>query len=192
MCCPSPWCNGSRAPIQSGTGKSHLLIGPATVRSGPDLGTYSDAADKIYQSDDNNVEVIDAKTRTIQKVFTPLPADATAKDMYYDRAHHLLWVGTSSPEVLAVDPDNGKVVYTVKTASGMDQLAADTDHGLLFLGESKAGVMGVVDLATHQNIADVKTESGFHTEGYLPGAHLVYAYLNASNTINVDNVVSTP
>ena len=53
------------------------------------------------------------------------------------------------------------------------------------------GGMGVVDLATHQNITDVKTESGFHTEGYLPGAHLVYAYLNTSNKIQVDTV-NTP
>ena len=79
-------------------------------------------------------------------------------------------MGTSDPRVLAIDLDTGKVVYTVKTASGMDQLAADTDDGLLFLGESKAGVMGVVDLATHENIVDVKTESGCHTEGCLPGA----------------------
>ena len=168
-----------------------LNLDPAGAKSGPDLGTYSSVDDKIYQSDDNNVDVIDAKTRTIQKVITPLSAGATAKDMYFDQAHHLLWVGTSDPDVLAIDPDSGKVVYTVKTASGMDQLAADTDHGLLFLGESKAGVMGVVDLATHQNIADVKTESGFHTEGYLPGSHLVYAYLNTSNKIQVDTV-NTP
>ena len=165
-----------------------LNLDPAQAKTGPDLGTYASADDKIYQSDDNNVEVIDAKTRTIQKVFTPLSADATTKDIYYDQAHHLLWVGTSDPKVLAIDPDTGKVVYTVKTASGMDQLAADTDDGLLFLGESKAGVMGVVDLATHENIADVKTESGFHTEGYLPGAHLAYAYLNQSNKIEIDNV----
>ena len=165
-----------------------LNLDPAQAKTGPDLGTYASADDKIYQSDDNNVDVIDAKTRTIEKVFTPLSADATAKDIYFDQAHHLLWVGTSDPKVLAVDPDTGKVVYTVKTASGMDQLAADTDDGLLFLGESKAGVMGVVDLATHENIADVKTESGFHTEGYLPGAHLAYAYLNQSNKIAIDNV----
>jgi DNA-binding beta-propeller fold protein YncE len=165
-----------------------LTLDPAHVKTGPDLGTYASADDKIYQSDDNHVDVIDAKTRTIQKVFTPLSADATAKDMYYDQAHHLLWVGTSDPKVLAIDPNSGKVVYTVKTASGMDQLAADTDDGLLFLGESKAGVMGVVNLATHENIADVKTESGFHTEGYLPGAHLAYAYLNQSNKIQIDSV----
>jgi hypothetical protein len=48
--------------------------------------------------------------------------------------------------------------------------------------------MGVVDLSTHQNIADVRTEPAFHTEGYLPQAHLVYAYLNTSNKIDVDNV----
>jgi YVTN family beta-propeller protein len=168
-----------------------LNLDPAGAKSGPDLGTYSSVDDKIYQSDDNNVDVIDAKTRTIQKVITPLSAGATAKDIYFDQPHHLLWVGTSDPDVLAIDPDSGKVIATVKTASGMDQLAADTDHGLLFLGESKAGVMGVVDLATHQDITDVKTESGFHTEGYLPGAHLVYAYLNASNKIQVDTV-STP
>jgi YVTN family beta-propeller protein len=165
-----------------------LNLSPATAKTGPDLGTYSPADDKIYQSDDNQVDVIDAKTRTIEKVFTPLPTTTNAKDMYYDQAHHLLWVGTTDPDVVAIDPDSGKVLYTVKTASGMDQLAADTDHGLLFLGESKAGVMGVVDLATHQSLADVKTEAGFHTEGYLPGAHVVYAYLNNSNQIQVDDV----
>ena len=165
-----------------------LNLAPAQPKTGPDLGTFASADDKIYQSDDNNVDVIDAKTRTIQKVFTPLSADVTTKDIYYDQARHLLWVGTSDPKVLAIDPDTGNVVYTVKTASGMDQLAADSDDGLLFLGESKAGVMGVIDLATHENITDVKTESGFHTEGYLPGAHLAYAYLNQSNKIAVDNV----
>jgi DNA-binding beta-propeller fold protein YncE len=169
--------------------KGALNLGPTPAKSGPDLGTYSSAEDKIYQSDDNNVVVIDAKTRTIQKVFTlPLSADATAKDIYYEQAHHLLWVGTSDPRLLAIDPDTGKVVYTVKTTSGMDQLAPDTDDGLLFLGEGNAGVMGVVDLATHENIVDLKTESAFHTEGYLPGGHLVYAYLNQSNKIDIDKV----
>jgi YVTN family beta-propeller protein len=165
-----------------------LNLTPVQAKTGPDLGTYVSADDRIYQSDDNNVDVIDAKTRTIQKVFTPLSADATAKDLYYDQAHHLLWVGTSDSKVLAIDPDTGTVAYTVKTASGMDQLAADTDDGLLFLGESKAGVMGVVDLATHENVADVKMESGFHTEGYLSGAHLAYAYLNQSNKIETFSI----
>jgi DNA-binding beta-propeller fold protein YncE len=168
--------------------KGALNLDPG-AKSGPDLGTYSSGEDKIYQSDGNAIVVVDAKTRTIQKVLTlPLSADATAKDIYYEQAHHLLWVGTSDPRLLAIDPDTGKVAYTVKTASGMDQLAADTDDGLLFLGEGKPGVMGVVDLATHQNIADIKTESAFHTQGYLPSAHLVYAYLNQSNTIAIDTV----
>ncbi|HTF54009.1 MAG TPA: hypothetical protein VK735_41735 [Pseudonocardia sp.] len=169
--------------------KGTLNLSPGPAKSGPDLGTYSPAEDKIYQSDDNNVVVINAKTRMIQNVYTlPLSAGATAKDEFYDQAHHLLWVGTSDPKLLAINPDTGTVVYTVKTASGMDQLAADPDQGLLFIGESKAGVMGVVDLSTHQNIADVRTEPAFHTEGYLPNSHLVYAYLNTSNKIEIDNI----
>ncbi len=169
--------------------EGQLNLDPSPAKNGPDLGAYSSAEDKIYQSDDNDVVVVDAKTRTVRQVFAlPLSAGATAKDIYYEQAHHVLWVGTSDPTLLGIDPDTGKVLYTVRTASGMDQLAADTEHGLLFLGESKAGVMGVVSLATHKNIADVTTEPSFHTQGYLPGAHLVYAYLNESNAIAIDTV----
>jgi hypothetical protein len=76
----------------------------------------------------------------------------------------------------------------VKTASGADQISGDPDQGLLFLGESQAGVMGVIDLVTHTNIANVPTESGFHTLDYLPHAGVVYAYYNQSNTIHVDKI----
>ena len=85
-----------------------LNLDPAGAKTGPDLGTYSSVDDKIYQSDDNNVDVIDAKTRTIQKVITPLSAGATAKDMYFDQAHHLLWVGTSDPMCLPSTPTAGR------------------------------------------------------------------------------------
>ena len=166
-----------------------LALQPSPAKTGPDLGTYSAAEDRIYQADDNDVVVIDAKTRTIQKVIAlPLTNGAAAKDMYYEQAHHLLWIATSGPQVLAVDPDTGAVVATVKTASGADQVAVDSDRGLLFLGEGKAGAMGVIDLATRQAIGNPKTEPDFHTVDHLPGTDLVYAYLNTSNTIAVDQV----
>jgi len=120
---------------------------PAQAKTGPDLGTYVSANDTIYQSDDNRIDVIDAKTRTIQRSLHSSERRCR-NEGYLLRPRRITcsgW-GTSDPKVLAIDPDTGKVVYTVKTASGMDQLSADTDDGLLFLGESKAGVMGVVDL----------------------------------------------
>jgi DNA-binding beta-propeller fold protein YncE len=161
------------------------------AHTGPDLGTYVAAGDRLYQSEDNSVLVIDPRTRKVTQTFTlPLPAGSAAKDMYYDAARHLLWVATASPEILAVDPRNGRVVHTVKTLSGIDQIAGDQDHGLLFLGESQAGVMGIVDLAAHRVIENVPTEPGFHTLGYLPRAGVVYAYLNKSNIVDVDKIVA--
>jgi DNA-binding beta-propeller fold protein YncE len=164
---------------------------PTGSHTGPDLGTYVAAGDRIYQSVDNQVLVINPRTRTITHTFTlPLPTGSAAKDMYYDARRHLLWVATGSPEALALDPETGRVLYTVKTLSGADQIAGDQDQGLLFLGESQAGVMGVIDLATHNNIANVPTESGFHTLDYLPHAGVVYAYYNQSNTIHVDKITT--
>jgi YVTN family beta-propeller protein len=162
---------------------------PTGSNTGPDLGAYVVASDRIYQSVDNQVQVIDPRTSTITHTFAlPLPAGSTAKGMYFDARRHLLWVATGSPEVLALNPETGRVVYTVKTLSGQDQITGDQDQGLLFLGESQAGVMGVVDLATHNNIANVPTESGFHTLNYLPHTGVVYAYYNQSNTIHVDKI----
>jgi len=172
-------------------GTLDLPASPTGSHSGPDLGTYVDATDRIYQAVDNSVLVIDARTRAITASFPlPLPAGSAAKDMYYDSTRHLLWVATSSPEVLAVNPGTGRVVDVVKTLSGTDQVAGDREDGLLFLGESAAGVMGVIDLATHRDIADIPTESGFHTLGYLPRTGVVYAYLNKSNTVDVDRITT--
>jgi DNA-binding beta-propeller fold protein YncE len=168
-----------------------LPASPTGSHSGPDLGTYVAASNRIYQAMDNTVLVIDPKTRTITNSFAlPLPAGSAAKDMYYDSARHLLWVATGSPEVLAIAPGTGQVVYTVKTLSGTDQVAGDRADGLLFLGESQAGVMGVIDLATHRDIADIPTEAGFHTLDYQPRTGVVYAYLNNSNIVDVDRITT--
>jgi YVTN family beta-propeller protein len=166
-----------------------LPLQPSPAKSGPDLGTYAPTQHRIYQADDNDVLVIDPKTRTIQKVISlPLPDGVAAKDMYYDPTRNLLWVATSGPQLLALDPANGTVVATVKTTSGADQISADPSRGLLFLGEGKAGVLGVVDIAARHAVTDIKTEPDFHTLDYLPGSDLVYAYLNASNQIAVEKI----
>jgi YVTN family beta-propeller protein len=165
---------------------------PSPAVSGPDLGVYVPAQDRIYQSDDNDVLSIDAKTRRIQKVFSlPLAKGVAAKDMYYDQSGHLLWVATNGPDLMALNPDSGKVVYTVKTASGADQVAEDTDQGLLLLGEGNAGVMAVIDLATHRDVANIKEETTFHTLDHLPNSDLVYAYLNKSNVVAVEKLAVT-
>jgi YVTN family beta-propeller protein len=165
-----------------------IPLQPSNPKSGPDLGTYVCETNTIYQADDDNVLVIDASTREIKKVFSlSLPAGGAARGMFYDHNRDVLWVGTNSAasEVLAINPTTGSVLATVATASGMDQIAGDEQRRLLFLGESKAGVMGVVDLDTFTSLADVPTESSTHTLDYLPNTDLVYVYRNMSNVVDV-------
>ena len=162
---------------------------PASPTAGPDLGVYVPETDTIYQSDDNDVDVIDARTGTIERTFSlPLPAGVDAKDMYYDRIRHRIWIGTTAAEIVAVNPWSGAVVDTTKTSSGMDQISADPVRRLLFLGESGAGVMGVVDLDTGSYLAAIHTEAGTHTLAHVPGTDLVYVYRNQSNVVDVVRV----
>jgi YVTN family beta-propeller protein len=163
----------------------NIPLQPAKPKLGPDLGTYAPTTNTIYQSDDNNVVVIDAATRTIKKVITlPLAAGTGAKDMYYDPRRDVLWVATSGKEILAVNPHTGSVVATVTIPSGADQLSSD-GAGLLFLGLGKAGVMGVIDMDTHKYLAGIPTEVDTHTLAYLPNSGLVYVYRGTSNVVDV-------
>jgi DNA-binding beta-propeller fold protein YncE len=171
-------------------GTLDLPPSPNGTHTGPDLGTYVAAGDRLYQAVDNQVLVIDPRTDTITHTFALPSAAGSAKDMYYDARRHLLWVATSTPEVFALNPSTGSIVDTVKTLSGADQIAGDPGDGLLFLGEGQAGVMGVIDLASHKNIANIPTESGFHTLAYLPHTGVVYAYYNQSNTVHVDKITT--
>jgi YVTN family beta-propeller protein len=161
----------------------------SSTHTGPDLGTYVAAYDRIYQSVDDTVLVINPNNRTVTKTFPlPLPKGSAAKDMYFDPERGLLWVATGSPEVLAINPHTGKVVHTVATLAGADQVTADPAHGLLFLGESKTGTMGVVDLETHRSIASFPVEAGFHTLGYSSQTGVMYTYLNQSNVVHIDRI----
>lgn len=168
-----------------------LALRPDKGANGEDLGTYVPSTDRIYQSIDNNITVINPNTRTIDTVFTlPLPATESSKDIFYDRQQNLLWVGTTASEVLAVNPSTGAVAATVKTTSGVDQVSGDESRQLLFVGEGKAGVMGIIDLNAKKNIADIPTEPTFHTLAYLPDTGNVYAYLNKANKVAVYHVAS--
>ena len=163
----------------------NIPLQPSKPKTGPDLGTYAPKTNTIYQSDDNNVVTIDAATRTIKKVISlPLAAGVGAKDMYYDPRRDVLWVGTSGKEILAINPATGSVIAKVKTPAGADQLSSD-GAGMLFLGQAKAGVMGVVDMDTHQYLASIPTEADTHTLDYLPNSGLVYVYRNQSNVVDV-------
>lgn len=176
----------AKAPF---TVRGTLSLPPAHPTNGEDLGTYVRRTDRIYQSVDNTVVVINARTRTVEKVFTlPVAATESSKDIHYNPRQNLLWVATTASEVMAVRPGSGAVVTIVPTASGIDEVSGDPRTQLLYLGEGDAGVMGIVNMRTKENIRNVPTEPGFHTLAHLPGTNRVYAYLNFANKVRVYDV----
>ncbi|VBB09041.1 Hypothetical protein LUCI_4327 [Lucifera butyrica] len=155
--------------------------------AGPDLGLYVAEQNRIYQSMDNLVLVINAATNEIIKTIptnVEINKKGGTKSMIYDPQKNTLWVGTSSKQILAMNLDTGG--YTkVATDSGMDQLTWDPITRLIFFGQGGAGALGIIDASTGKFLGSLKTEADFHTVAVDYDQHLVYAYYNQSNKVLV-------
>jgi YVTN family beta-propeller protein len=157
---------------------------PKNATSGPDLGVLVTNQNRLYQADDNYIDVINpTANKIVQQLSTTLPSSKATKDMIYDPATNQVWVGTTGNEVIALNPTSGKM-SSVATASGQDQIAWDPASKMLFTG-SKNGTMEVINMTTKQSIGSIPTESGFHTLDVDTDNHIVYAYLNDSNQIDL-------
>lgn len=157
------------------------------AQSGPDLGVLIPDKNRLYQSVDNYILVIDTATNKIINKFTTDVAIAKTggtKDMIYDPGKNIIWLGTTSKKVFAMDPDTGKMNEVV-TQSGMDQITWDPVSKMLFLGESGSGSMEVINMTTQKSIGAVKMDTGFHTLDVDTDQHMVYAYLNNSNKVAI-------
>ncbi|KLU62002.1 hypothetical protein CEB3_c17010 [Peptococcaceae bacterium CEB3] len=157
------------------------------AKSGPDLGVYIPGKDRLYQSDDNYVLVLNTKTnQLVQKFDTNLPIEklGATKDMVYDPKTDTIWVGTTSKMVLVMNPDTGKFTK-VATLSGMDQVACDPVSNFLFLGEGTSGCMEVVNMGTQKAIGAIPIEKGFHTLDVDTNQHMVYVYANYKNQVEI-------
>lgn len=155
--------------------------------AGPDLGVYVEDQNLIYQSMDSFVLVIDAATNKIVK---RIPSNVEVnkkggtKSMVYDPVKNILWVGTSTKQMLAMNPDTGAFTKVI-TDSGMDQVTWDPVTRLIFFGQGGAGALGIIDATTGKFLGSLKTEPDFHTVGVDYDQHLVYAYYNQSNKVLV-------
>jgi DNA-binding beta-propeller fold protein YncE len=156
-------------------------------KAGQDLGVLIPSKNRIYQSVDNYIVVIDtASNKILNKITEDVPIGATGglKDMIYDPNKNIIWMGTTSKKVFALNPDTGKTTE-VAAQNGMDQIAWDPAINMLFLGEKSAdsGALEVINMATQKSIGAVKTEAGFHTLNVDTDKHMVYAYYNTSNKV---------
>ena len=178
---------------------ANIKLQPTNAIAGPDLPTYVEQTDTLYVPDDNYINVINAKTHQIEHVwkYPNVPVNKTnqLKGLYYDSVKNVLWAATTSPEILAINATTGQEIATIKTSHGQDQLAADPQQRLLYLGEGEAGGgLGIIDMDTMKQLPDSYPggkDAEMHTLAYMPDTGYLYAYGSKINKVIVMKIQPT-
>lgn len=91
--------------------------------------------------------------------------------MAYDQTHHRLFVVCRRPaELLALDPDSGKILAHLRVAGDADDLFYDSAQKRIYIsgGEGVISVIGQVDADHYRLLAAIPTASGGRTSLFVP------------------------
>ena len=80
-------------------------------------------------------------------------------------------------KVVALDPDEGRVLRTAGLPGEPDVVMYDANADQLFVAVGDPGVVLVLDRATLQLVATLETERGAHTIAWDPGTRTLFAFL---------------
>ena len=162
---------------------------PANPQSGPDVGLYVAAKGKLYMPVDALVEAVDLKTGKIGTwvaTGVPLTKNGGTKNLIYDPAKNLLWVGTTANKALILDADTLEVRGSVPAHGGIDEVSFDPGLRLVYAFESSAKGFDVFNADTRLPAAYINTGSGnTHTGDVDPRTHNVYVYEGDANVVAV-------
>ncbi len=166
-----------------------IPLRPARPRTGPDVGLYVASKRLLYMPVDALVEAVDLKTGRIGRwvdTHIPLTQQGGTKNMIYDPAKNLLWVGTTAGKALILDADTLEVTGGVPAHGGIDEVAFDPGRRLVYTFESAAQGFDVFNADTRLPVAYVNTGSGnTHTGDVSPKTHAVYVYEGDANAVGV-------
>ena len=162
---------------------SKMRLKPDPAKDGPDIAVYVASKDKIYQPDDNMVDVIDAKTGKIDSVWD-VGIKGSAKAAAYDAKTNHVIVGTGEKKMLVLDAKDGKVVATIPVPGAVDATIIDEGARRAYVGD-KSGVVDVIDLDSNKLVDSLPSEKNMHTLAVDSKTHSVYVYRNDSNKVDV-------
>ena len=167
----------------------HFRLQPDPAKDGPDIALYVARTDRIYQPDDNVVDVIDPHSRKIVAVWRP-GIQGSAKPMVFDgKTGHLL-LGTTDKDMLVLDSRSGKVVATIPVQGSVDETAIDETARRAFVGD-KDGLIEVIDFDSNTVVDRIPSEKNVHTLTVDPKTHAVFVYRNESNKVDVFEPLKT-
>jgi hypothetical protein len=116
----------------------------------------------------------------------PLTKLGGTKNMIYDPAKNVLWVGTTAGKVLILDADTLVVKDSLPAHGGIDEVSFDPGLRLVYTFESAAKGFDVFNADARVPVAYINTGSGnTHTGDVNPTTHNVYVYEGDANVVGV-------
>jgi DNA-binding beta-propeller fold protein YncE len=156
---------------------------PNPSKDGPDVALYAPSKDRLYQPDENAVDVIDPHANTVLAVWRP-GIKGSGKPMVYDANTNHFILGTTDLKMLVLDADTGKMIAAIPVKGKVDETVIDEGLRRAYVGD-KAGVIEVIDLDTNKVVSTLPSEKNVHTLAVDPVSHAVYVYRNESNKVDV-------
>jgi len=159
--------------------KTGDIVGTAELEDTAPEGAAADGKGHIFVNNEgkNTIQVIDVKTWKATASW-PLAPCTGPTGIAYDKASDRIFSGCNGTSVV-VDPNNGKVVATIKNGTRVDALGWDPSRKLIFIPNGGEGNVTVV----HQDgpdkytvVATVDTFAGAKTITVDPVTHNAYLF----------------
>ena len=160
-----------------------MALQPDKPKDGPDVPLLVASKHRLYQPDDNLVNVIDTNTGKTVATWTPDVAGDVKPMVYDEKTNHLI-AGTTDKKMLVLDADSGAAVASIPLQGGVDETAIDVAARRAFVGD-KGGMVEVIDLDTNKIVDTLPSEKNMHTVGVDTDTHRVYVYKNENNKVDV-------
>jgi DNA-binding beta-propeller fold protein YncE len=159
--------------------KSGDIVATVELEDNAPEGAAADGKGHIFVNNEskNTIQVIDVKTWRATASW-PLAPCAGPTGIAYDKASDRVFSGCNGTSVV-VDPNNGKIVATIKNGTRVDALGWDPSRKLIYIPNGGEGNVTVVhqDSPDKYTVVDtVPTFAGAKTICVDPAAHTAYLF----------------
>jgi len=163
--------------VLSKTTSGEKLLTPIT--GGVVEGAAADGKGHIFVNNEgkNTIQVIDVKTWKATASWPLAPCEGPT-GIAYDKASNRIFSGCNNTSVV-VDPDNGKIVATIKNGTRVDALGWDPSKKLIYIPNGGEGNVTVVHQDSpdkYTTVATVDTFRGAKTIAVDPVTHNAYLF----------------
>ncbi|MDR3607858.1 MAG: YncE family protein [Oligoflexia bacterium] len=155
--------------------KTKQIVTTITIPGVPEVLEYDASTDRIYQNikTKNEIVRIDPATNKIDATWSTLPVTAP-HGLVTDGARGILYTAGSNGKLVAIDLKTGHVTASADIATGVDQIAYDSERKLIYCAcKGSISVVKVTESGL-KSMGSVPSPQGAHTLAVNPVDHSVW------------------